>query len=60
MHPSNGVPKKYVAKLNKCFAINDLKTLEKGVMVDGVMCKPTRVKIKKMILIKIIRLLRLL
>ena len=47
MHPSNGVPKKYVAKLNKCFAINDLKTLEKGVMVDGVMCKPTRVKIKK-------------
>ena len=47
MHPSNGAPKKYVAKLNKCFAINDLKTLEKGVMVDGVMCKPTRVKIKK-------------
>ena len=34
-------------RLNKDKLINDLKTLEKGVMVDGVMCKPTRVKIKK-------------
>lgn len=47
MHPSNGVEKKYVAKLNKFFDIADLKTLEKGVIVDNIKCKPTRVKIKK-------------
>lgn len=46
MHPTNGIPKKYVAKLNKFFEISDLKRLEKGIMIDGVMCVPTRVKIK--------------
>ena len=46
MHPTNGIPKKYVAKLNKFFEISDLKRLEKGIMIDGVMCIPTRVKIK--------------
>lgn len=46
MHPTNGIPKKYVAKLNKFFEISDLKHLEKGIMIDGVMCVPTRVKIK--------------
>ena len=46
MHPKNGIPKKYVAKLNKFFEISDLKRLEKGIMIDGVMCVPTRVKIK--------------
>lgn len=47
MHPSNGVPKKYIVKLNKHFDIKDLKTLEKGIMIDGIKCTPTRVKIKK-------------
>lgn len=47
MHPKNGVPKKYVAKLNKALAIADLKKLEKGVIVEGVKCIPTRVKLKK-------------
>lgn len=46
MHPTNGIPKKYVAKLNKVFEICDLKRLEKGIMIDGIMCIPTRVKIK--------------
>lgn len=46
MHPTNGIPKKYVAKLNKFFEISDLKCLEKGIMIDGIMCIPTRVKIK--------------
>ena len=46
MHPTNGIPKKYVAKLNKFFEICDLKRLEKGIMIDGIMCIPTRVKIK--------------
>ena len=46
MHPTNGIPKKYVAKLNKFFEISDLKRLEKGIMIDGITCIPTRVKIK--------------
>lgn len=46
MHPSNNIQKKYVAKLNKYFEISDLKTLERGVLIDGVKCVPTRVKIK--------------
>lgn len=47
MHPSNGVEKKYVAKLNKFFDIADLKKLEKGIIIDNIKCKPTKVKIKK-------------
>ena len=47
MHPNNKVEKKYIAKLNKYFEINDLKKLEHGIKVDGVKCTPTRVKIKK-------------
>ena len=47
MHPSNGVPKEYIAKLNKCMAIADLKRLQEGIVVDGVKCRATRVKIKK-------------
>ena len=46
MHPKNRVEKKYVAKLNKCMAITDLKQLEKGVVVEGVKCTPTKVKLK--------------
>ena len=46
MHPSNNIEKKYVAKLNKYFEISDLKTLERGVLIDGIKCVPTRVKIK--------------
>ena len=45
-HPNFKVEKKYVAKLNKCFEISDLKKLEAGIDIDGVKCVPTRVKIK--------------
>jgi len=47
MHPKNEVPKKYVAKLNKCLAITDLKNIQKGIDVEGKKCIPLRVKIKK-------------
>ncbi len=47
MHPKNKVPKKYVAKLNKAMAIADLKKLQDGVMVEGRICKPVKVKLKK-------------
>ena len=46
MHPSNEVPKKYIAKLNKCMAITDLKKLERGITIEGRKCIPTRVKLK--------------
>lgn len=46
-HPSHHVPKKYVAKLNKCLEIEDLHKIEKGIMIDNIKCKPTRVKLKK-------------
>ena len=47
MHPKNGVPKKYVAKLNKCMAITDFKRLLAGITLDGIKCTPTRAKLKE-------------
>ena len=47
MHPSNGVPKTYVAKLNKVLTPSDLMKLKSGVNIDGVVCKPLKAKIKK-------------
>lgn len=47
MHPTNAVPKKYIAKLNKCMAITDYKRLKEGIEIDGIKCVPIRVKIKK-------------
>lgn len=47
MHPKSDVEKTYLAKLNKFFDKEDLFKLKKGVLIDGVKCLPTRVKIKK-------------
>ncbi len=47
MHPRHHVEKTYVAKLNKFLEPADLMKLKKGVLVDGVLCKPTRVNVKK-------------
>lgn len=46
-HPSNNVPKTYVAKLSHALNPSDLMKLKHGVMVDGVKCIPERVKVKK-------------
>lgn len=46
-HPSNKVPKKYIAKLNKALKPEDLIKLKSGVVVDGIKCFPQRVKVKK-------------
>ena len=43
MHPTNGVEKTYVAKLNKVITPKDLMILKSGVEVDGIKCIPTRV-----------------
>ncbi len=47
MHPSYGVEKKYVARLDKYFEICDLKKLEKGIIIDGRISVPLKVKVKK-------------
>ena len=47
MHPKNNVEKKYIAKLNKSFAIADFHKLKAGIVIDGIKCVPTRVKIKE-------------
>ena len=46
-HPSNKVPKTYVAKLNRFLEPTDLMKLKSGVVVDGKKVIPNRVKVKK-------------
>ena len=46
MHPNSNVEKTYLAKLNRFFDKEDLFKLKRGVLIDGVKCIPTRVKIK--------------
>ena len=46
MHPSKHVEKTYVAKLNKILEPSDLMRLKKGILIDGIKCLPTRVKVK--------------
>lgn len=46
MHPSKNVEKTYVAKLNKVLAPKDLMILKNGIDIDGVVAKPTRVRVR--------------
>ena len=46
MHPSHSVEKTYVAKLNKVMTPSDQMKLKSGVMVDGIKCIPTRVRVR--------------
>lgn len=46
MHPTNGVEKTYVAKLNKVITSEDIRRLKNGVEIDGIKCIPTRVKLR--------------
>jgi len=46
MHPKSNVEKTYLAKLNRFFDKEDLFKLKNGVLVDGIKCMPTKVKIK--------------
>ncbi len=45
-HPSNEVPKKYVVKINKYLQLKDLKKLQSGIVIEGIKCIPTRVKVR--------------
>ena len=46
MHPKSNVEKTYLAKLNRFFDKEDLFKLKHGVLVEGVKCLPTKVRIK--------------
>lgn len=46
MHPKSNVEKTYLAKLNRFFDKEDLFKLKSGVLVDGIKCLPTKVRIK--------------
>ncbi len=47
MHPKNGVEKVYLAKIEGNLTMDELFKLKSGVNIDGVLCRPTKVKIKK-------------
>ncbi|HOP65459.1 MAG TPA: pseudouridine synthase [Bacilli bacterium] len=47
MHPSNKVEKTYLVKLDKPFLIEDYYKLKAGIIVDDILTKPSRLKIKK-------------
>ena len=47
MHPRNNVDKTYLAKIENCLTMEELFKLKKGINIDGVICKPSRVKIRK-------------
>ncbi len=46
-HPRNEVPKTYLAKLDKAMAMENFYQIKKGLMIDGIFVKPTRLKLKK-------------
>lgn len=52
MHPKNGVEKTYVAKIEGNLTMEELHKLKMGIVIDDVLCKPLRVKIKKHDIIK--------
>ena len=46
-HPKNNIDKVYLAKLNGIIKGEQINKLKDGVMLDNVLVKPTRVKLKK-------------
>jgi 23S rRNA pseudouridine2605 synthase len=46
-HPKNSIDKVYLAKLNGIIKGEQINTLKDGVMLDNVLVKPSRVKLKK-------------
>lgn len=48
-HPSNEVPKTYLVKIEGEIPENDLATLRKGVVIDGVKTKRASIKVKEIV-----------
>lgn len=46
LHPSNNIDKVYIAKINGIIKGEQIKKLEKGVIIDGKTTSPARVKLK--------------
>lgn len=47
MHPSNEIVKTYIAKLEGILTMEELFELKNGVVIDGSLCVPKRIKLKK-------------
>lgn len=47
MHPSNNIDKVYVAKIKGFLTNDEMESLKKGVIIDGVKTSKSRVKVKK-------------
>ena len=47
MHPKSGIDKVYLAKLEGIIKGEQINTLKKGIKLDNVLIKPSRVKLKK-------------
>ena len=50
--PKNKVEKTYIAKIEGNLTMEELHKLKTGIVVDKMLCKPTRVKIKKHDIVK--------
>jgi len=46
-HPSNEIPKTYLAKIKGILSMEDIIKLKKGIVIDNVKVKITKIKIKK-------------
>ena len=47
MHPRNHIEKTYVAKIEGILSMEEYFALKNGLIIEGVKCTPTRVKLKK-------------
>lgn len=47
MHPSNNIEKTYLAKTEGVLTMEELHKLKSGIVIDNILCKPLRVKIRK-------------
>ena len=46
MHPKSKIEKLYIAKLEGILTGFEIKTIKKGIIIDGIKCIPDRVKLK--------------
>ncbi len=47
MHPSNNVEKVYIAKIEGMLTPDEIKEINKGIIIDGIKCHPKGIKIRK-------------
>lgn len=51
-HPSNGIEKTYIAKIEGILTPDDITALKRGVLIEGRKCRPTRFKVRKKDIVK--------